>query len=108
DRLAAGQFEFAVEARHHGMVPIAVNAKAEVREAQLFVELGVSTASHIEIEMVLGLTDDPDILTAAAGPKLLGHFSQCRGGSSVGRSPSCAVLGRELANGLVDDLARCV
>ena len=35
-----------------------MEANAEVREAQLLVELGVSTARHIEIEMVFGLADD--------------------------------------------------
>src|SRR6266567_9106950 len=75
DGLASRQFEFAVEAHHHGVVAIAVDPKTEVRKPQLPVELGVSTARHIEVEMVLGLADNLDIQTAAACPKLLGHLS---------------------------------
>lgn len=42
-----------------------MKADAEVCEAQFLVELGVSAARHIEIEMVFGFPDNLDIQTAA-------------------------------------------
>src|SRR5436305_12685471 len=56
--------------------------------------------------MVCRLGDHLDIHTATARPNFLRHLSHRRCRWSVACSPPCAILGGELANGLVNDLVR--
>jgi hypothetical protein len=67
------QFHLGIEAVDHRVIAIAMEQITQIGQAQAFVELGVTTACHIEIEVVLGRGDDLDIETAAPGPDLLGN-----------------------------------
>src|SRR5215813_9252266 len=58
DGLAARQFEFVIEARHHCKVAIAMHVKAEIGQAQLLVELGIAATRHVEVEMAVGFIED--------------------------------------------------
>src|SRR5262249_790146 len=104
DRLTSGQLELVVEACEHSMVTAALNAKSEIGEAKLLVELGISAARDVEIEMIFGLVEHLDIHSAATRPNLLRDGPQRRRRLSKCRSPSRAVLGREPAYGRVDDI----
>ena len=72
DRLATVQLKFGVETHDHGVVAIAVEPVSDVREPQLLVELGVPTAGHVEVEMIISLPHDLDVHATAACPHLLG------------------------------------
>src|SRR5690349_4266733 len=104
DGLAARQLKLAVETRHHRKVAIAVHAKAEIGEAHLLVELGVTAARHVEIQMLLGLVEDLNLEAAAARPDLLRDFSQRRDRLPIAFRPPRAILGGELADARVDDV----
>ena len=66
--LSPHQFHIGIEAIDHRVIAIAMDQITQIGQAQAFIELGVTTTCHIEIEVIVGRGDHLDIETSATRP----------------------------------------